>query len=261
MVMGDRCAVGLHFVEDGPSDAPPLVLLGSLGSTLDMWRPQLPALDSSFRVIRADHRGHGKSPVPAGPYTMADLAGDVLALLDKLELERVSYLGLSLGGMVAMYLASEAPDRIDRLVLCATTAHFPDPTPWQDRIAAVSEGGTEALAPATVTRWFTPAYAQANPDVVAWAESMIRATPDAGYMACCQAIRDWDHVQRLGEISAPTLVIAGSADPSTPMDPHATTLAERIPDARLTVLEAAHLLTVERADEANALITEHLTGS
>lgn len=261
MVMGDRCAVGLHFVEDGPSDAPPLVLLGSLGSTLDVWRPQLPALTASFRVIRADHRGHGQSPVPAGPYTMANLAGDVLALLDKLELERVSYLGLSLGGMVGIYLASEAPERIDRLVLSATTAHFPDPTPWQDRIAAVSEGGTEALASATVTRWFTPAYAQTHADVVAWAECMVRDTPDSGYLACCQAIRDWDHVSRLGAISAPTLVIAGSDDPATPKEPHATTLAERIPGAQLAVLEAAHLLTYERADEANALITKHLTGS
>nr|WP_156993931.1 3-oxoadipate enol-lactonase [Pseudonocardia acaciae] len=257
-MMGDREPVTLHHVEDGRPDGPPLLLLGSLGSTLEMWRPQLPALTPNWRVIRVDHRGHGESPVPAGPYTVADLAGDALALMDRLELERVSFLGLSLGGMVGMYLASEEPRRIDRLVLCATTARFGEPSPWPERIATVAAGGTESIAEATATRWFTPAYAAAHPDKAAWAEAMVRDTPDAGYLACCQALRDWDHVHRLGAIQAPTLMIAGAADPSTPKDPHADVIAAGIPDARLEVLDAAHLLTIERADEANKLITEHL---
>jgi 3-oxoadipate enol-lactonase len=163
-----------------------------------------------------------------------------------------------LGGMVGLYLASEAPDRIDRLTLCATSAHFPDPTVWQQRIVAVSEEGTESIAANVVARWFTEGFARSHPDAVASAQAMVRDTPDAGYLVCCQAIRDWDHVHRLGAITAPTLMIAGSADPSTPVQPHAETIVDGIPGARLAVLDAAHLLTVERADEANALILEHL---
>ena len=258
MAMGEHSAVALHHETDGDPDAPPLVLLGSLGSALDMWEPQLPALTTRYRVIRVDHRGHGKSPVPPGPYTVAELAGDVLALLDKLELERVSFAGLSLGGMVGMYLASETPERIDRLALCATSAHFPDTDAWQARIDAVSTGGTEAVADAVARNWFTPGFAAAHPDRLAWAAAAIRATPVSGYLACCQAIRDWDHVARLGAIAAPTLMISGTADPATPEDPHGRTIAEGIPGVRFERVDGAHLLTIERAAEVNALLTAHL---
>jgi 3-oxoadipate enol-lactonase len=260
MAMGEHCAVSLHHETDGDPDAPPLLLLGSLGSALDMWEPQLPALTPGHRVIRVDHRGHGKSPVPPGPYAVAELAGDVLALLDRLELDRVDLLGLSLGGAVGMYLASEAPERIGRLALCATSAHWPDQAVWQARIDAVSEGGTEAVAEAVARTWFTPEFARAHPDRLGWAAASIRATAVSGYLACCQALRDWDHVGRLGAITAPTLLICGTADPATPEDPHGATIAAGIPDVRLERTDAAHLLTIERADEVNALLTAHLGG-
>lgn len=249
--------VALHHVDEGPRDAPALVLSGSLGSTLEMWRPQLPALTERFRVVRIDHRGHGGSPVLDGPYVMADLAGDVLALLDRLGLDRVAWCGLSLGGMVGMYLASEAPDRIGSLTLCCTSAHFPDATVWRDRIAAVGDGGTAPIADAVVQRWFTPDWAAAHPDVVAEATAMVAGTPDAGYLASCQAIEVWDHRPRLPAIDVPTLVIAGSADLATPVEPHARTIADGIPGARLAVLDAAHLATIERAADATPLIAEH----
>ena len=250
--------VRLHHVVDGPADGPPLVLAGSLGSTLDMWRPQVGPLSARFRLVRLDHRGHGGSPVPAGPYRMADLAGDVLALLDELGLDRVAWCGLSLGGMVGMYLASEHPDRISRLVLCSTSAYFPDKTPWRDRIAAVADGGTGPIADAVVARWFTPDWAAAHPDVVADTTSMVTGTPDDGYLACCQAIVAWDHRDRLPAVTASTLVIGGTADPSTPIEPHARTITAGIPGARLEVLEAAHLATIEQAEQATALIATHL---
>jgi 3-oxoadipate enol-lactonase len=249
--------VALHHVDEGPRDAPPLVLSGSLGSTLEMWRPQVAALTERFRVIRIDHRGHGGSPVPPGPYRVADLAGDVLALLDALGLDRVSWCGLSLGGMVGMHLASEAPQRIAALTLCCTSAHFPDATVWRERIAAVRDGGTAPIAAGVASRWFTPDWAAAHPDVLAEAEQMVAGTPDAGYLACCQAVEVWDHRGRLPAVGAPTLVIAGSADPSTPVEPHARTIAEGIPGARLEILHAAHLATIERADEATPLIAAH----
>lgn len=246
--------VALHHVTDGPADGPVLVLAGSLGSTLDMWQPQVGPLGERFRLLRLDHRGHGGSPVPPGPYRMADLAGDVVALLDQLGLDRVAWCGLSLGGMVGMYLASEHPERISSLTLCCTTAYFPDKTPWQDRIAAVTDAGTASIADAVVARWFTPDWAAAHPDVVADTTRMVTDTSDAGYLACCQAIEVWDHRARLPAITAPTLVIGGSADPSTPVEPHAKTLVTGIPHARMEVLHAAHLATIERAAEATPLI-------
>jgi 3-oxoadipate enol-lactonase len=251
--------VRLHHVADGPVDGPPVVLAGSLGSTLDMWRPQIAPLSERFRVVRLDHRGHGGSPVPPGPYRMADLAQDVVALLDELGLDRVAWCGLSLGGMVGLYLASEHPDRISRLVLCCTSAYFPDKTTWRERIAAVADGGTGPIADAVVERWFTPAWATSHPDAVAETTAMVTGTPDAGYLACCQAIEVWDHRDRLSAVTAPTLVIGGSQDPSTPIEPHARTIAAGIPGARLEVLEAAHLATIEQAEQATTLIAGHIS--
>lgn len=250
-------AVALHHVDEGPRDAPVLVLAGSLGSTLDMWRPQVGPLTERFRLIRVDHRGHGGSPVPPGPYRMADLAGDVLALLDRLGLDRVAWCGLSLGGMVGMHLASEAPERLTSLTLCCTSAHFPDPSAWAARIEAVTAAGTASIAEAVVARWFTPGWAAAHPRAVLEAQAMVAGTSDAGYAACCRAIEEWDHRERLGAVRAPTLVIAGAADPATPVDPHARTIVDGVPGARMVVLDGAHLSTVERADEATALIAQH----
>ncbi len=249
--------VELFHVDEGPREAPVLVLAGSLGSTVEMWRPQMAALAGTFRVIRIDHRGHGGSPVPPGPYRMADLAGDSLALLDRLGLDRVAWCGLSLGGMVGMYLGSEAPERLTSLTLCCTSAHFPDPTPWTDRIAAVGTGGTEPIADAVVARWFTPGWAAGHPETVAECRAMVAGTPDAGYLACCQAIEVWDHRDRLPAVTVPTLVIGGSDDPATPVEPHSRTLADGIPSARLEIVPAAHLATIEQPEQTTALIGAH----
>jgi len=249
--------VELHHVVDGPVDAPVLVLAGSLGSTLEMWRPQVAALADSYRIVRLDHRGHGGSPVPPGPYRMADLAGDVLALLDRLELSTVAWCGLSLGGMVGMYLGSTAPERLTSLTLCCTTAYFPDPAPWVDRIAAVTAGGTEPIADAVVARWFTPDWAAAHPDQVKECRDMVANTADSGYLASCQAIQAWDHRDQLPSLPVPTLIIGGADDLSTPIDPHSRTLVENIPGARLEVVPGAHLATIEEPDRTSALIGAH----
>lgn len=246
----------LHHADDGPRDAPVLLLVGSLGATLAMWEPQL-TLAGPFRVIRVDHRGHGGSPAPPGPYAMTDLAADVVELLDDLGLERVAYCGLSLGGMVGMYLGSEHPERLSSLTLCCTTAHFADKAPWEQRIAAVEAEGTAGVANAVVSRWFTPAWAAEHPDVVTALRDQIAGTPDAGYLGCCRAIAGWDHRARLAAVAVPTLVIGGAEDPSTPVDPHTRTLAEGIPGARVELLPGAHLATIECAEQATRLISEH----
>ena len=255
-------SVELHHTVHGPADAPPLVLGGSLGSTLDMWEPQVEALSARFRLIRIDHRGHGGSPDPEGPYTMADLGGDVLALLDRLGIERAHYAGLSLGGMIGQWLAIEAPERIDRLVLMSTSPYMGPARNWRDRAAVAREQGTGALAPGVVERWFTPDYAKEHPEDVARFRSRITDTSDRGYAGCCGAIEGHDTRADLGRIVAPTLVVSGAEDPSTPFEEHGSLLAEGIPGARNALVEnAAHLLSWERSDRANALLVEHLTAT
>jgi len=222
-----------------------------------MWEDQAPALQAHFRLLRYDHRGHGGSPVPPGPYEIADLGGDLLALLDRLDLERVSFCGLSVGGMVGMWLASEAPERIDRLVLCCTSARLA-PDTYDSRARTVRTAGVGAIADEVLERWFTPAFRESRPETVEWAGRMLRATPAEGYAGCCEAIRDMDLRDRLGEIRAPTLVIAGADDPAIPLD-HAELIRDSVPDARLLVVpRAAHLANVEQPGMVAQAIVDHL---
>jgi 3-oxoadipate enol-lactonase len=251
--------VALHHEIAGPPDAPVLLLGGSLGTTLELWDAQAPALAQRLRVVRFDTRGHGRSPVPPGPYEIADLAGDVLALMDHLGVARASYCGLSIGGMIGMWLAAHAPARIERLALLCTSAHLPPAAGWADRAARVRAAGTtEAVADAVVERWLTPADAEARPDVRAWLRAMLAAQPPDGYAACCGAIERMDLRGDLGAIRAPTLVVAAADDPATPPE-HARLIAAGIAGSRLEVLEdAAHLANVQRAGAVNRLLLDHL---
>ena len=249
--------VELNYRLEGPEDAPVLVLANSLGSTLDMWDAQAPALAERFRLLRYDHRGHGGSSVPPGPYTMDDLGGDVLALLDRLGIERFSFCGLSIGGMVGMWLASEVPERIERLVLCCTSARF-DPEAYNSRARTVRAEGVGVVADAVLERWFTPEFSASHPGVVEWAGSMLRNTPVEGYAGCCEAIGGAELASRLGGIQAPTLVIAGADDPAAPVD-KSELIRDSIPDARLVVIErAAHLANVEQPEAVTREILDHL---
>lgn len=258
-------AVEVHHEEEGPGDAPPLVLSGSVGTNLSMWDPQMPALSGSWRVVRYDHRGHGKSPVPPGPYTIDDLGADTLALLDRLGLARVSFCGLSLGGMVGMWLAANAPERIDRLVLCCTSAWMPPPEGWMRRAATAREHGTGAMAEGQLERWFTPAFRDREPGRTREFAEMLAATPDEGYAGCCELLGRMDLRARLSAVRAPTLIVAAADDSATPPD-DARAIAEGIRagggEARVEVVSgAAHLANVERADVVTPLITDHLMGA
>ena len=250
--------MSLHHRLDGPAGAPVVVLSNSLGTTLEMWDPQLPALTRSFRVLRYDQRGHGRSDVPPGPYTLGELGQDLLGLLDRLDLERVSCCGLSLGGMVGMWLAGNAPERLDRLVLACTSAYLGPPETWIDRAALVRTEGTAAVADAVMERWFTERFRTDQGSTVARYRAMVAETPSEGYAACCEAIRDWDFREQLGSIVAPTLVVAGAADPATPPE-HAELIAQRIPGARLVVLpDVAHLANVETTAAFDEAVLGHL---
>jgi 3-oxoadipate enol-lactonase len=239
-----------------PTGEGPTVLMGSsLGTSLQMWDEQLPLADR-FRLIRYDHRGHGRSPAPPGPYEIADLAGDVL----ELGLGRTHYVGLSIGAMIGMWIAAHAPERIDRLVVICTSAQLGPPSMWQERAAKVLEAGsTEPVADAVVDRWLTPAFAAEHPDARAKLRAMLTSADPAGYAACCGAIERMDLRADLGRITAPTLVISGADDLATPVE-HQRLIAEAIPGARHEILSpAAHVAAVEQADAVNRLIEEHLS--
>jgi len=251
-------AVAVHFTVDGPADAPVLVLGSSLGTTGAMWRFQLPALAQRLRVVRYDHRGHGASPVPPGPYRVEDLGADVIALLDRLEVERCHLGGASLGSAVALWVAAHHPDRVDRLVLAGTAAVFATPETWRTRAATIREQGMAAIAAPVVDRWLPPEFAAAHPELRQELLDAVLATPVEGYAHCCGALEIMDLTADLPRVTAPTLVITGSEDQSTPPE-LGRAVAAGIRGARLVeIAGAAHLPNVSHADEFTRLVAEFL---
>jgi len=249
----------LHHTIDGPDDGPCLLVGGSLGTTLRMWERQLP-LAQRFRLVRFDHRGHGESPAPPPPYEIADLAQDVLALMDGLGIQRAHYCGLSIGGMVGIWLGANAPQRIDRLVLMCTSANTGTPEMWRQRAARVlAARSVGVVSDQVVGRWLTPAYAAEHPELRADLHAMLAASDPVGYAACCGAIERMNLTPELERIGAPTLVVSGSDDEATPPD-HQRRIAEAITGARYEIVgPAAHLAAVEQPAEVNRLIREHLS--
>ena len=283
--------VPLCWQVGGPAGAPTLVLLNSLGTGTEMWAPCLGALAEQLRVVSIDTRGHGRSPAaPPGPCTLADLGRDVLAVLDALDRRdaldgldgrdglgrqdgpegqdgldgrdgpggrRVHLAGLSLGGMIGMWLAVHHPQRVGRLALLCTSAHLPPAQGWLDRAATVRHHGMAAVADAVVGRWVTPELAARDPELVAGLRDMLTGTDPDSYAQCCEAIGAMDLRPDLGRIAAPTLVIGGAQDPATPPE-HQRAIAAGIPGARLELLDpAAHLATVERPGAVAALLLDH----
>lgn len=241
-----------------------IVFLGSIGSRRSVWEPQLTgfaAADPAPTTIAVDLRGHGDSPAPPGPYTIDDLAGDVLALLDRAGVASAHLVGLSLGGAVAQWLAAHHPARVRTLTLLCTSAHFAPLVDWPGRARTVRESGVAGIADGSVQRWLTPEFRAAHPDLTARCRDMIADTDDEGYAGCCDALATWDGRPDLARIAAPTLAIAGAQDPVTPPAELAVP-ADGIPDARLVELSpGAHVVALERPDEVTALIAAHVTQS
>ncbi len=231
--------MSLHHVVEG--DGPPLVLSASLGTTHRLWDQNVVALTPSHRVVRYDHPGHGASP--AGPRTIEGLGRAALALLDELAVERATFCGLSLGGMVGMWLAARVPERIERLVLCCTAPRLPPSEQWLERAAVVRREGIEAIADAVLGRWFTPRF---DGDREAW-RAMLVGTPPDGYARCCEAIAHMDLRADLRAIKVPTTVILGRHDPV--VDEASRRLLADV--GEVVELDAAHLANVEQADAFN----------
>jgi 3-oxoadipate enol-lactonase len=244
----------------GPAGAPVLVLGNSLGTTRELWEPQLDALGQRFRLLRYEHRGHGGSPAPPGPYAISGLGADVLALLDDFEVGTAYYAGVSLGGMVGIWLAANAPDRVEALALCCTSACLQPAELWLDRAAAVRSGGLGSISKQVVGRWFTAAYEAAHPGTVArFVTTLEQDVIPEGYAGCCDAIAAMDLTPDLSAIGAPTLVLAAEHDPSTPPE-HGRRIAELIPGARFELVSnAAHLASVERPDLTTMMILRFLS--
>ena len=248
----------LHHVQDGSVDAPALVLGPSLGTDTGLFDTQAVEFARTHRVVRYDLRGHGGSEVVPGACTMADLAGDVLALLDRLGIDRFSYAGVSIGGAIGLHLALTVPDRLERLAIIASAARFADPPSWAVRAQQVREQGTEFLVPSRTGTWFTAPWGARHPGEADRLLTMLRTTPPEGYAACCEAIGSFDVRDRLGGISTPPLTIAGAEDPATPVD-MVRLIADGIPSAEfLVVPDAAHLPNATDPDVVNAALRKHL---
>jgi 3-oxoadipate enol-lactonase len=248
----------IHYEVEGDANKPVLMFCNSLGTNLHMWDGQMPAALKQFRVVRYDRRGHGKSGVPAGPYTMEMLGRDALAVLDAAKVEKTNWCGLSMGGMVGMWLGANAPQRVNRLILSNTAAYFPDKEIWNGRIKTVQEKGLQAVVQGTLERWFTAPFREREPQKVKAIADMFLATKPEGYIACGQAVRDMDHREIIKTIKAPTMVIAGKQDAGTTPE-MGEYIHKNIAGSRLTLFDAAHIANIECGDAYTQAVLGFLT--
>jgi 3-oxoadipate enol-lactonase/4-carboxymuconolactone decarboxylase len=243
---------------DGPDRTPVVVLAHSLGQDHTMWDRQAGALDDRFRVLRYDLRGHGASQVSGGDYSIHELADDVLAIADALEIERFAFCGLSIGGMIGQWLGANAASRIERLVLANTSPRVADPSAMEMRRKTVLRSGMDAVADAALSRFFSDGFRARQPAVVESSRRTLVATSPVGYAGCCAAVRDMDQRLLIGAIRVPTLVISGDLDQSMPWPDHGAVLAAAIEGAKTVRLEAAHLSNLERPQSFSAALAEFL---
>ena len=243
---------------DGNPNAPVVMLSNSLLSSYGMWDDQMDALTEHFQVLRYDTRGHGGTDAPEGPYSIDLFVEDVIGLLDNLDIAKVHFVGLSMGGFITQLLAAKYPDRVISATLCDTACVMPPASLWNDRIKTAETEGIEALISGTLERWFTAPFHQAGAEAIDKIRDMIRATGVQGYVNCCKAIRDMDQCHLLGDIKTPTNIIVGEDDPACPVTA-AEVLHAGIPGSKLVILKnAAHLPNVEKKDEFNAALVDFL---
>jgi 3-oxoadipate enol-lactonase len=249
----------IHYLLEGQANASVILFSNSLGTNYSMWDPQVADFRKKFRMLRYDTRGHAESSVTPGLYSIEQLGKDVMALLDALHLKQIHFCGLSMGGMIGMWLAANAPDRLNKLVLCNTAAKIGTIEGWNARIETVRKNGMKAIGPAVIERWFTPTFREKNSAPIANIQKALEETNPEGYAACCAAVRDFDCRGDLGKIRVPTLVISGASDPATP-PADGRFLAGQIPGAQYAELHAAHLSNIEDRDRFNDEVGNFLAG-
>jgi len=256
-VLSDGCRI--HYRSEGSPKAPALLFSNSLGTTQELWDPQVARFAASFHVIRYDTRGHGQSGAPPGEYTIGQLGGDAIAVLDALGVSRAHVCGLSLGGLTAMWLGIHFAERIESLTLASTGAMIATPAVWQERIVQVNAGGLGSIAEGAKDRWFTAAFRAAHPDTVERHVRMLVSGPAAGYIGCCAVLRDTDLRDEIAAIVAPALVVAAVDDPVTP-PANAEFMKSRIPESELVILNGSHIANVEQADAFSEQLLRFLHG-
>jgi len=247
----------IHYELRGPENLAVLIFSNSLGTTLEMWDSQLGDFTKHFRVLRYDTRGHGRSQVIPGEYTIAGLAEDLVQLLDYLQLPRVFFCGLSMGGAIGIHLGAHAAQRFEKLVLCNTAAKFGTPETWNARIQAVQSAGMKAVAGGVIERWYTESFRSTHTLEVEVTRTMLENANPRGYVSCCAAVRDVDARPYLGDVSVSSLVLTGTYDPVTP-PAEAQFLASQIPASRYLEVPSAHLSNVEARDEFNRQVLDFL---
>jgi 3-oxoadipate enol-lactonase len=250
----------IHYELSGNESGPVVMMSHSLGSSSIMWEPQLQALEERYRLLRFDTRGHGQSDAPKGAYRLEQLAGDALALMDTLEIDKVHFVGLSLGGMIAQCFALSYPERLMTLALCDTAAIIPDEAQpvWQERIDTTRRQGMAAGVDETMQRWFTGPYLAASPPAVEKIRAQFLNTPAEGFIGCSEAIRRLNYLDRLSSIQLPVLIVVGADDPGTPVSA-SEEMHARIPASELVIIpSAAHLSNIEQADAFNEALVSFL---
>ena len=248
----------LSYQWDGTETKPVLVLSNSLTTDMRMWEPLLPAFTEHFRVLRYNNRGHGGSSSPAGEYTMNDIAGDALALMDYLDIPTAQFCGLSMGGMVGMWLGLHAPERVQKLIICNTSSDVGSPEPWTARIEAIKNGGMAAIEEAGVERFLSEEYRSTGGSAVGMVRAMLLDCDVEGYCGCIAAVRDMSLTDQLSQITNDVLVIAGEVDFATPVS-HSEFIVDRIPGAKLTVIPGvSHLSCAEKPEEFGRIVLDFL---
>jgi 3-oxoadipate enol-lactonase / 4-carboxymuconolactone decarboxylase len=250
----------IHYRLDGPAAAPVLVLANSLGTTLSLWEPQIPRLSGMLRVLRFDQRGHGGSSAPAGPYSIDDLGGDLVALLDALGIDRAALCGISLGGMTAMWVAAHHPERVSTLVAACTAAELGPAAAWRERANTVRASGMAILEELLFERWFPASARAARPELRTMVATMLAGCDADGYASCCEAIATMDLRPALGSVQCPALVIAGAEDPVT-TPAIGLDLAGDLGAGLVVIAGAGHLANVVAPDAFTDAVEAHVCGT
>ena len=246
----------INIERSGNSSGPVVMMAHSLGCSLHMWDPQMSALEPDFDIVRLDMRGHGLSDAPAGPYALEDLADDVIAVMDQLQIKQAHWVGLSIGGMIGQSLLLRYPGRFLSAVLCDTMSELPDGAMkiWQERIKKVEIDGLSSIKKATLTRWFTPAFLEAGSIGLNEVAKQLDVASDNGYVACCQAIAGLNYTDQLSSIDTNTLLIVGAEDIATPVS-SSKIMHELMPNSRLVIIDnASHISNVEQVEAFNAAL-------
>lgn len=252
----------VHYEIGGSPDAPPLLCLHSLATDNAVWDAQVPALEAHFRVVRPDLRGHGATAATPPPYDLDLLRDDAVGLLDALGIERVSVLGLSIGAIIALGLALDAPERVERIVVADCRADAPDAYKaiWDGAIATIDEHGLAPVIDSSVQRWFSEKFRAAEPATVAAVRDRAMGTAVDGFVGIARAVQQLDYLRRLDDIAVPALFVVGTEDPAAPPAVMAE-MAARVPGARLVELDGAgHLTPVECGDRFTDAVVPFLRG-